>query len=153
MLKPYIFQRLCQLFPRPEVDLFATRINAQLSTYVSWKPDPYASLTNAFTMNWSNKRLYAFPHFSIISRVLQKIQEDEATVLTILPLWPTQVWFPTALHSLVAPPVLLPRHLLVLPQIPTLSPPWAQRLVLTVMNYRGIFLKSRPIGRRCLLFA
>lgn len=119
------------------MDLFATRINVQLPTYVSWKPNPYAFLTNAFTMNWSNKRLYAFPPFSIISRVLRKIKEDEATVLTILPLWPTQVWFPTALRWLAAPPVLLPRHSPVLPQNPTLSHPRPQRLVLTAMTLSG----------------
>lgn len=137
MLQPYIFHSLCQLFPMPEVDLFATRINAQLSSYVSWKPDPCAIHTNAFTLPWSNKNLYAFPPFSIISRVLQKIQEDEATVLTILPLWPTQVWFPTALHLLAAAPVLLPRLPLVLPQDPTLSHPRAQGLVLTAMRLSG----------------
>ena len=121
----------------PKVDLFATLISAQLSDYVSWKPDPCAIHTNAFTLTWSDKKLYAFPPFSIISRVLHKIQEDEATVMMILPLWPTQVWFPTALHLLAAAPVLLPRHTLVLPQNPTLTHPRAHGLVLTAMLLSG----------------
>lgn len=137
MLKPHIFHQLCQRFPTPEIDLFATRINTQLEAYVSWKPDPSAFHTNAFTMDWSSKVLYAFPPFSVISRVLQKTQEDGASVLMILPLWPTQVWFPTALHLLAAAPVLLPRHPLVLPQDPSITHPQAQRLILTAMPLSG----------------
>ena len=57
--------------------------------------------------------------------------------MTILPLWPTQVWFPTALHLLAAPPVLLPRHPLVLPQTPTLTHPRAKGLVLAAMLLSG----------------
>ena len=89
MLAPLIFRRLCEVFYIPDVDLFASRINAQVPTYVSWKPDPSASYINAFTVNWENRSLYAFPPFSIIGRVLRKLQEDRATLLTILPLWPT----------------------------------------------------------------
>ena len=67
MLQPHIFKALCQLYHTPDVALFATRINAQLAAYVSWKPDLSAIHTNAFTMNWTYKKLYAFPPFSNIS--------------------------------------------------------------------------------------
>ena len=87
----YIFKRVCQLYYTPEVDLFATRINAQVSVYVSWKPDPSATHINAFTLNWTNKKVYAFPPFSVIRETMKKVQEDEATVISILLLWPTQV--------------------------------------------------------------
>lgn len=66
MLKPLIFKLLCDRFYTPEIDLFASRLNAQIPTYVSWKPDPMAAYTNAFTINWSKKISYAFPPFSII---------------------------------------------------------------------------------------
>ena len=137
MLRSHIFKRVCQLYYTPEVDLFATRINAQVSTYVSWKPDPSATHINAFTLNWANKKVYAFPPFSMISRALKKLQEEEATVLMVLPLWPTQFWFPKALQLLVTDPVLLPRNSLVLPQNPTLTHPQAHRLVLTAMVLSG----------------
>ena len=75
--------------------------------------------------------------FSIIPQVLHKIQEDKATVMTVLPLWPTQVWFPTALHLLTVAPVLLPQHPLVLPQHPTLTHPRSQGMVLAVMPLSG----------------
>ena len=35
-----------------------------------------------------------FPPFSIIPRILQKIEEDQAQALMIVPLWATQPWFP-----------------------------------------------------------
>lgn len=91
-----------------DIDFFATHINAQLPAYVSWKPDPSALYTNASTMDWASKYFYTFPPFSIISRVLQKIQGDKTMAMVILPLWPTQVSFKTALHLFAVTPVLLP---------------------------------------------
>jgi hypothetical protein len=41
-LDGWIFERLCGWFGVPDIDLFASRINALLPTYVSWKPDPGA---------------------------------------------------------------------------------------------------------------
>ena len=137
MLQPCIFRKLCQRFYTPEIDLFATRLNAQVSTYISWKPDPSALDIDAFTLDWGGKSLYAFPPFSVISRALRKLQDDGATVLMILPLWPTQVWFPMALQLLVDAPVLLPRCPLVLPQQPTLTHPRAHKMVLTAMLLSG----------------
>lgn len=72
MLAPHNFRRLCEVFYIPDVDLFASRINAQVPTYVSWKPDPSAAYINAFTVNWENRSLYAFPPLSIIGRVLRQ---------------------------------------------------------------------------------
>lgn len=96
-----LFDKLCKKYFVTDLDLFATRINAQLDMFVSWKPDPDACHTNAFTISWSRELSYAFPPFSVIGKMLQKIQEDRATLLVILPLWPTQVWFPKALQLLV----------------------------------------------------
>ncbi len=103
-------------------------------------------------MTWSSKNLYAFPPFSIIARVLHKIQEDKGTVMMILPLWPTQVWFKTALQLLVAPPVLFPQHTLVLPQNPTLTYPQAQGLMLTVMILSGNHTQVKAFHQKLLDF-
>ena len=148
MLAPHIFKRLCEVFYIPDMDLFASRINAQLPTYVSWKPDPTATYINAFTLNWGNRNPYAFPPFSIIGRVLRKLQEDKATLLTILPLWPTQVWFPKALQLLAAPPLLLPRKSLILPQSPDCTHPQAHNLVLTAMLLSGNPLKTEAFRQQ-----
>ncbi|KAK4321821.1 hypothetical protein Pmani_007448 [Petrolisthes manimaculis] len=152
MLTPRVLNWLCTLFYTPKIDLFASRINTQLPSYVSWKPDPYAKYTNAFTIDWSNLNSYVFPPFSIIGRTLKKILEDKATSLTILPLWPTQVWFPMALQLLTAPPVLLPRDSLVLPQDPSRVHPQAPKLILTAMILSGNPSKTKAFRRKLLNF-
>ena len=43
-----------------DVDLFASRVNAQLKSYVSWRPDPDAMDVDAFTLNWSSFRAFCF---------------------------------------------------------------------------------------------
>ena len=44
----------------PTIDLFASRINNQIPVYVSYKPDPDASSTDVFTLDWSNLSFYDF---------------------------------------------------------------------------------------------
>lgn len=148
MLIPSIFRRLCHVFYTPDVDLFASRINAQVPTYVSWKPDPSATYINAFTIDWGIGKLYAFPPFCLIGRVLRKLQEDRATLLAILPLWSTQVWFPHALQLLADTPLLLPRHSLTLPQDPSRVHPQAHKLVLAAMLLSGDPLRTGVYRRR-----
>lgn len=109
-LRPDIFSKVTHVLGRPEIDMFASRLNYQLKNYVSWKPDPGASHINAFSMCWSNMYLYLFPPFCLISRCLQKLQEDQSTALMIAPIWPTQFWWPQLLSLLVAQPIILPQH-------------------------------------------
>ena len=101
----------------PSIDLFASRLNHQTETYVSWRPDPGAFITNAFHLSWTDFDCYLFPPFSIIARVLQKVSTDQARALMILPIWPTQPWFGLMLRLLVDYPLLLPnrRDLMKLP--------------------------------------
>ena len=44
------FQRLQISGGNPSIDLFASRLNHQVSCYVSWKPDPGAAFIDAFLM-------------------------------------------------------------------------------------------------------
>ena len=37
MLSKPIFQRIVSLFGKPDIDLFASRLNAQVETFVSWR--------------------------------------------------------------------------------------------------------------------
>ena len=50
MLSAPIFQRIVALFGKPDIDLFASRLNAQVEDYVSWKPHPMAKFVDAFTI-------------------------------------------------------------------------------------------------------
>ena len=82
-----------------DIDLFASRLNAKVCHYASWKPDPNALFVNAFTSDWSVFSFYAFPPFSLVLRTLQKVKIDHATGVLVCPIWPTQVWFPVLMHT------------------------------------------------------
>lgn len=109
-----IFERFSNVFGIPEVDLFASRLNKQIDLYCSWKPDPDAKFINAFSFKWTGY-YYAFPPFSLISRTLQKLRTDQAECLMVVPLWPTQCWYPVLMDLLIRIPLILPRGILSLP--------------------------------------
>ena len=105
----------------PETDLFASRLNHQVEQYVSHQPDPKAVAVDAFLINWKDYDIfYAFPPFSLITQVLQKIQHQQATGLLIVPDWPTLIWYPKLMLMLIAPPwpILPEEKLLQLPYNP-----------------------------------
>ena len=104
-----VFEGIVKLHPKLDVDLFATRLNCQLSTYCSWKPEPGSTYVDAFSIHWRNYTFYAFPPFSLIARCVQKITQDKAKGILIVPLSQTQPWFPLVLQLLYdSPRVLLP---------------------------------------------
>ena len=92
-LNKTIFQQICSYFGQPEIDLFASRVNAQLPQFISWHPDPDAEALDCFTVEWAELKFYAFPRFCLIARCLQKIMFDKAEGIMIVPNWPTQPWF------------------------------------------------------------
>ena len=108
-LLPSIFDGINNLLGPFNLDLFASRTNAQLPEYYSWRPDPYAKTVDAFTVSWSQDQPYLFPPFNLIGRALTKIQTDLVKyACLIVPAWPAQVWYPQVLQMLVKYPVLLP---------------------------------------------
>ena len=77
MLEQSVLLRvLTDLDFKPGIDLIASRVNTQFRKYVSFQPDLGAIAIVAFTLNWSELKLYAFPPFSVIAMVLAKIQSD-----------------------------------------------------------------------------
>lgn len=101
-LTDWAFQRLTTEYGLPEIDLFASRLNNKCTNYVSWHRDPDALAINAFTLCWSNYYFYAFPPFSMILKTLRKIIADKARGIMIVPLWPTQPWYPLFTSLLVS---------------------------------------------------
>ena len=137
-LSPVLFARLSQVFYIPWVDLFASMLNRQVDLFVSWKPEPEAWAVDAFSISWRDIKFYAFPPFSVLSRVLSKIKEDNASSTLVVPLWPTQPWFPVMLDLLIDHP----RHIepdsrnLHIPGNPLLHP-LHKRLTLLVPHLSG----------------
>ena len=120
MLNKDVFQQIVDRLFQPDIDMFASRLNRQLDSYVSWRPDAMALGVDAFSLDWNNASIYAFPPFSLISRTLQKLWEDQAEAILVIPFWTTQSWFPQVMKSLVAPPIFISarRDLLRLPYDP-----------------------------------
>ena len=93
-LNTHIFQKIVDTWGSPEIDMFASRLNNKVQTYVSWLKDPNAIEVNAFTVDWDKwKLIYAFPPFSLISKCVRRIRRTTANVIMIVPDWPGQVWY------------------------------------------------------------
>ena len=89
-----IFKDICKAFGKPKIDMFASRLNKKLTKYVSWEPAPDNWKTDAFSFSWTNEFIYCFPPFSLIPRVVRKIQRDGARAIVVAPHWAGQPWFP-----------------------------------------------------------
>ena len=139
-LNKKLFRKACKKLDfTPNIDLFASRINYQLKPFISYHPDPEAHAVNAFHLSWRNYKFYAFPPFSIISQVLQKIQKERSEGLVLLPKWPTQTWWPVAMKMLVQRPVALPadQSTLYLPNSPDERHPLYQKMTLLMCHLSG----------------
>lgn len=101
------FQIIIDRLGSPEIDLFAKSYNTKCLNYVSWFPDPHASAIDAFTIRWNGSFFYAFPPFSLLSKVLQKIKKENARGIVVAPLWPSQPWYPLFNSMMESQPVLL----------------------------------------------
>jgi hypothetical protein len=112
----YFSQELGRLIAIPyNIDLFSSHWNAQLPSFVSWRPQPGASAVNAFLLNWSSHAGYAFPPFALIPKCLEKLRREKANLVFICPVWPAQPWFPVLLESACDVPILFyPSHDLLL---------------------------------------
>ena len=91
-----------------QMDLFASRLTNQLTDYISWRPDPGAIHTDAFTINRAPLRGYAFPPFNLISKTLTKVTIDQTELTLVAPVWQARPWWPVLLRLLISQPVLLP---------------------------------------------
>ena len=57
----------------------------QVPTYISWRLDPFSKGRDAFQITWTNLKGYAFSPFSLIGRVLNKVQKKKSTLLNNYP--------------------------------------------------------------------
>lgn len=73
-----VFNTIVNILGTPTIDMFASRLNHQLTTFVSWLPDPQAMAIDVFPLDWTNHFLRAFPSFSILPQFLQKLEMDQA---------------------------------------------------------------------------
>lgn len=89
-----------------QIDLFASRINKKCDLYVSWKIDPDTLTIDVFTINWSCVVLLRVPPILVIWKTLQKIVTEQAKGIVVIPMWPTQPWYPIFRQLLVSDLIL-----------------------------------------------
>ena len=125
-----IFSSICsQLNTNLKIDLFATRLNTQLSTFVSYRPDPKCIAVNAFFLDRSKLDFYAFPPFDCLNRVLQKIYQDKAKDIVITLDWQSQPFYPRLIAMSVKTVSIAPRETnLYLPSQPAVKHPMGKTL-------------------------
>jgi hypothetical protein len=149
-LQPAIFQLITSQIGPVQIDMFASRINAQIDKYVAWQPDPDATAIDAFSLNWSScSHPFFFPPFSLLGRTVQKLATDHAEGIVVAPVWPTQPWYSTLMRMATHTPRLL-RHpqLLRLPHKPHLQHPLSSRLKLIVCHVSGKPSQSKGSNHR-----
>ena len=93
----------------PSIDLFASRLNAQLPVYCSLVLDDQAALEDAFRHPWDNLDVYAFPPFALLGKVLSRVRQSRNCSMTLVaPLWADRDWFADLLLLLTHQPLTLP---------------------------------------------
>ena len=106
-----VVDSLCITWDKPNVDLFATRMNNRLPVFVSSMADPLALDVDAMSISWKGMYAYAFPPFVMLGRVLEKVPRDHpCEMILIAPKWPNQSWYARLMELLVAFPLALPQR-------------------------------------------
>ncbi len=90
-----------------EVDLFATRVNAQCPLWFSLAPPAPLGL-DAMVQTWPRLRLYAFPPIALLPGVLTRVRRDGVRLLLVAPCWPGRVWFSDLISLLDGSPWEVP---------------------------------------------
>jgi hypothetical protein len=95
-LKPEFFRMGClALRAVPTVDLFAHALNNKYARFVALPGELQrgAWAIDAFSQRWDQGLPYIFPPVQIVDRVLQRLVQDRATALVVVPKWTGQPWW------------------------------------------------------------
>ena len=151
MLNETIFDFAVEYFAiKLDIDLFASRINKQLSMYVANKSDPSAMAIHPFCLKWDNKFFLPFPPFSVKISCFQKIHQDKTEALLVAPCWKAQIWYPVLLRSLVRPPILVEHNNcnLLQPSDPNFVHPLANKMKIMVRHVSGDTIKTLEFRKK-----
>jgi hypothetical protein len=76
------------------VDRFASNLNNKVRRFNSWRMCPGTEAVDAFTQDWKGENNWIVPPVNLIHKVINHIQETQATGVMIVPNWPGQPWWP-----------------------------------------------------------
>ena len=96
-LRRSTFRQLCQQWQFvPSIDLFATHQLHLCPRFASWKPDPLAAVTDAFSIEWAHETPVLVPPINLIPKVIGRLLVDAPrAALLVTPYWPSKTWFGT----------------------------------------------------------
>ena len=89
-LNPEVMRYMFHLWGFPHVDLFATRLNAKLPTFVSSVADPQALAMDALCSMAEPVGVY-LPSHELLTKILTKLLQSNVELL-VAPAWPAQPW-------------------------------------------------------------
>ena len=115
-LCPLTFDRICARYGKPHIDLFATRWNKKLPTFVSPFPDPTAFAIDALSIRWEEMFAFAYPPSVLVPKVIQKIKETVCSVVLVAPLKWDKSWVSDLLDLASEVPRKIPPKLKLLKQ-------------------------------------
>jgi hypothetical protein len=98
LLDMRVFRQLESSFGPHSIDLFASADNAKLPRFFSMLGGQGAAGANALLQSWEGENAYCAPPWSLIGRVLKKLQGSQHVCCTLLvPDFPSSAWFPALL--------------------------------------------------------
>ena len=128
-----------------EMDLFASKDNCKLDSYVSIFHDTNSMAQDAFSFIWPNN-IYCFPPIPLVSKCLSKIQRDNVqSCLIITPAWHNLHYIPILIESLISDPIFIKSFHLVGP-FPTRRPFHVMAWAISTS-----FVRKRAFQRKCQL--
>ena len=106
-LHPKVFHMVCQIWHKPMVDMFATKLN-KLPLYISPVPDPNAISVDALNILWEALDGYVYCPIALIPKAIQKMRTYACQMIVVAPGWPGMSWFWDLIDLFTKPPLLLP---------------------------------------------
>ena len=104
-----VYLKIAKPLETPTADLFASRSCHQVPQYIAWEPDQNGFATNAMQQDWNKMFRFAFPPFSLIGRVINKVLQENVEAMILVALtWQTQPCYTLLLRMSIQLPLLLP---------------------------------------------
>ena len=127
--------------------------NSKLPMFCSLKFHRQAESTDALSLSWKGRYVYAFPPHLILNRVLKKVEQEEVTMILIALTWTRREWYPLLLDLHIEVPLrLLEVRDLVSQQYHTRFHHNPAKLQLVAWMIRGISSLPQDFSCRLLRF-
>jgi hypothetical protein len=101
------YEMIVQRLGIPEIDLFASISNHKCQKYVFVEERPRFHCSRCLYNPMGKHFLLRISPFNLVGRVLNKIVNEKAIGIVIVPHWPSQPWYPLFIKLLKQKPIFL----------------------------------------------